>query len=71
MTNTKEQVDGFLYSERVDGKFIGKVVKTGKIVFEIKGDLSAITSINYTVEAPYGMNYRPVGEDKTAEIILK
>ncbi|CAH1230632.1 hypothetical protein PAECIP111891_06704 [Paenibacillus allorhizoplanae] len=71
VTNTKEQVSGYLYSEQVDGEFIGKVVKTGKIVFEIKGDLTSITSLNYVVEGPSDKNYKRVGETKTTEIILK
>jgi hypothetical protein len=55
----------------VDGDFIGKVVKTGKIVFEIKGDLNSITSLNYVVDGPSDSKYQRVGEDKTTQIILK
>ncbi|SDP13155.1 hypothetical protein SAMN04487897_13836, partial [Paenibacillus sp. yr247] len=71
ITNTKEQVEGYLHSQEVGGEFIGKVVKNGKIVFEIKGDLSAITSLNYVVSGPSDKSFKRVGEDKTTEIILK
>jgi hypothetical protein len=72
VTNTKEQVEsGSFSSERVGGEFIGKVVKTGKIVFEIKGDLNTITSLSYVVDGSSNSNYERVGEDKTTEIILK
>lgn len=71
VTNTKEQVSGYLHSEQVDGEFLGKVVKKGKIVFEIKGDLSAISSFNYNISGPIGKDYKRIGEAKTTEIILK
>ncbi|MEK8130062.1 stalk domain-containing protein [Paenibacillus filicis] len=72
VTNTKEQVDTSLfYSDQVGGEFIGKVVKKGKIVFEVKSSLSDVTSLNYKVTAPFGESFNRVGEDKTTEIILK
>lgn len=71
--NTKEQIDrGSFQSDQVGGEFIGKIVKTGKIAFEVKGDLEAITSMNYVVDgAMNGETYALVGQDKTVEIILK
>lgn len=70
--NTKEQVTGDLFnSDEVDGDFIGKVVKSGKIVFVVKSDLSQINSISYVVKGPNDSNYASLGEDKTTELILK
>lgn len=70
ITNTKEQIDGKSGAERIGGDFIGKVKKTGQIVFPIKGDLNSITSFNYVITGPLGDSGR-VGENKTTEIILK
>ena len=47
VTNTKEQVNG---SSDISGIFKGKVVKSGKITFEMKGDVSSVTSFNYFVD---------------------
>jgi hypothetical protein len=73
VTNAKEQVEnGILNSDDVDGEFIGKVIKSGKIVFEIKGDLDAVTSFNYVIEgARNKTSYAKIGDDKTVEVILK
>lgn len=70
VTNTKEQIDGESGSEPIGGEYIGKVVKTGQVIFPVKGDLNSITSFNYVVSGPSGKSGR-VGEDKTVEIILK
>jgi hypothetical protein len=49
-TKHKEQIDmPSFQSDRVDGEFVGKVVKSGRIVFETKSDLDKITSFNYVV----------------------
>lgn len=70
--NTKEQIDRSSFqSDNVDGDFIGKIVKPGKIVFEVKGDLDKITSFNYVIRGAYDKEYNQVGEDKTVVIVLK
>jgi hypothetical protein len=74
--NTKEQIDGvgpLMYSEDVGGRFMGKVVKKGKLAIPIKSSkLEDITSLNIKVSgAINGDTYKSVGEDKTTEIILK
>lgn len=70
--NTKEQANGDLYnSDDVAGEFIGKVVKTGKIVFVVKSDLSQVNSISYLIKGPNDSSYTRLGEDKTTDIILK
>jgi hypothetical protein len=73
--NTKEQIENPapLQSDDVGGEFLGKVIKSGKIAFEVKGDITAITSMNYTIRGAIKADspYSSVGPDRTAEIILK
>jgi hypothetical protein len=74
--NTKEQIDdvsALMYSEDVGGRFMGKVVKKGKLTIPLKSSkLEDITSLNMTVSGPInGETYKSVGEDKTTEVILK
>jgi hypothetical protein len=71
--NTKEQADSSLWnSDDVGGEFIGKVIKSGKIVFEVKSDLLMISSVTYKVSGPSNSKaYTHLGEDKVTEIILK
>jgi hypothetical protein len=74
--NTKEQIDdisALMYSEDVGGRFMGKVVKKGKLTIPLKSSkLEDITSLNMTVSgAINGETYKSVGQDKTTEIILK
>jgi hypothetical protein len=73
VTNTKEQIDADLFrSDQVSGDFIGKVVKKGKVVFEVKGDITAIDSISYTITgAVNSKTYEKLGEDTTTDIVLK
>lgn len=70
--NTKEQTNGALFhSDDVGGEFIGKVIKSGKIVFEVKSKLGDISSINFSVDGPFNSDsFTRIGEDKKAEIIL-
>jgi hypothetical protein len=73
--NTKEQTDGMkslTLSDDVDGTFNGKVVKTGKIAFEVKSDLTTVNSISYIITGPHDPKTgNSLGEDKTTELILK
>jgi hypothetical protein len=71
LTNTKEQTQGYHYSEPVGGDFLGNVIKKGKLIFEIGGDLSSITGFNFTIDPPIGNDYAKVGEKTTTEILLK
>ncbi|GGF87895.1 stalk domain-containing protein [Paenibacillus abyssi] len=71
VTNTKEQVAGYTY-ESLGGEYKGKVIKKGKIIFEVKSDINQITSLNYFVDAAFdGASYSSIGEDVVTEIILK
>lgn len=72
--NTKEQVErgNSLQSDQVGGEFIGKVLKTGKVVFEVKGDLKDVTSFSYVLDSPVNAEtYKSVGQEKTVEVVLK
>lgn len=71
--NTKEQIESASFSsDRVGGEFVGKVIKSGKIIFEVKGDLTAVTSMNYVVDGAYNSDsYARIGQNKTADIVLK
>jgi hypothetical protein len=71
ITNTKEQTQGYHYSEPVGGDFLGNVIKQGKLRFEIRGDLSSINSFNFSIDPPIGNDYEKVGEKTTTEILLK
>jgi hypothetical protein len=71
ITNTKEQTQGYHYSEPVGGDFLGNVIKKGKLIFEIRGELSSITGFNFTIDSPIGNDYAKVGEKITTEFLLK
>jgi hypothetical protein len=71
--NTKEQVDTAIFnSDSIDGDFLGKVIKKGKMVYEVKGDLSEINSAVISIAGPLDKKtYDSLGEAKTAEILLQ
>lgn len=71
--NTKEQIDsiGALNSDRVGGDFIGKVVKKGKLVYEVSSNLNEITSITYKVNGAFNDKLDRLGDNKITEILLK
>ncbi|QYR20779.1 copper amine oxidase N-terminal domain-containing protein [Paenibacillus sp. sptzw28] len=72
VTNTKEQINAAVFlSDDVGGDFKGKVIKKGKIVFEVSGDIDAITSFNYFVSGAIGGSFERIGEDAKTEIILQ
>lgn len=71
VTNTQEQTQGYHYSDAVSGDFLGNVKKTGKLRFEIMGDLSAISSFKFMIEEPIGSEYETVGEKTTTEVVFK
>lgn len=74
VTNTNKTAYYTYDRNMINGDFIGKVVKTGKIVFEIKGevDVLAISSMNYFVDAPLKEIVGDVGgKDEVVELILK
>ncbi|MDB5055463.1 MAG: hypothetical protein JWM44_3513 [Bacilli bacterium] len=69
--NTKEQITADMFnSDSVGGDFIGKVVKTGKIIFVVKGDLTKVNSASFVVKGPYDSGYKSLGDDKTTDLIL-
>ncbi|AFC29453.1 stalk domain-containing protein [Paenibacillus mucilaginosus] len=64
ITNTQEQINGSAASDPVGGEFNGKVIKTGKIVFEVE-NLDGITSLQYFAEGAYKEGYNPAGANIT------
>jgi hypothetical protein len=70
--NTKEQVNADSFSsDSVGGEFIGKVIKKGKIAFEVTSNFDEVNSINFKLDGAFNMkDYTRVGEDKTTEILL-
>ncbi|WEK53307.1 MAG: stalk domain-containing protein [Candidatus Cohnella colombiensis] len=72
VTNTKEQARHSSDTNMINGEFKGKVIQSGKAVFEIKGDLTAITSMNYFIDAPFKVSLGDVGgKDEVIEIVLQ
>jgi hypothetical protein len=71
VTNTKEQAQGYHYSDAVGGDFLGNVIKTGKLRFELQGDLSTITGFKYIIDPPISQDYEKIGEETTTEVLLK
>jgi hypothetical protein len=53
--NTGEQIeDGIMYSENVDGDFLGKAYKSGKIVLQVKkSNLDSIKSLQISVDGAF------------------
>jgi hypothetical protein len=70
--NTKEQSEGesALYSDDVEGEFLGNVVKKGNIVFEIKGDLSSINHITYKISGASNDKFDQLGDATITDINL-
>jgi len=62
--NTGEQIeDAILYSENVEGDFLGRAVKKGKIVLKVKSDLNAVRSMQYYIHGAVGDSFETIGED--------
>ncbi|MBA2877198.1 hypothetical protein HNR63_000225 [Anoxybacillus kamchatkensis] len=62
--NTGEQIeDAILYSENVEGDFLGRTVKKGKIVLKVKSDLNAVRSMQYYIHGAVGDSFETIGED--------
>lgn len=71
-TSTGEQIDAeMMFVEQVGGDFIGKVKKSGEIVFLAESDPKEITQIKYIVEGPSDANFEPLAEQYTVEIPTK
>jgi hypothetical protein len=71
VTNTKEQIRGYTY-DSISGEYKGKVIKKGSYFYEVKGDVTAIRSLNLFVDAAYESNtYDNLSDEKSTEIILE
>ncbi|HZG87289.1 stalk domain-containing protein [Paenibacillus sp.] len=73
--NTKEQAEAAMslfHSDDVGGEFVGKVVKKGKIVVEVKSDVSEITSLSFRVSGPFNAeSFETIGAEQTVDIVLQ
>lgn len=71
-TNTGEQIDASLVlSEDVGGEFIGKVKKTGNVIFLANSAPEKITDIKFIADAPNDENFESLGERYTVDIKTK
>lgn len=71
-TNTGEQIDAeMMFVDEIGGDFIGKVKKSGEIVFLAESDPKEITNIKYIVDGPSDENFEPLAEKYTVEIPTK
>lgn len=71
-TNTGEQIDASLVlSEDVGGEFIGKVKKTGNVIFLANSAPEEITDIKFIADAPNDENFESLGERYTVDVKTK
>lgn len=70
--NTQEQVDSdSIHSDSVGGEFIGKVIKTGNIVYPVKSDFSKITSFKLKIDGVSNSNLDNLSNSTLTNIIIK
>lgn len=71
-TNTGEQIDAaIVLSDDVGGEFIGKVKKSGNIIFLAESDPKKITDVKFIVEGPSDANFTSLAERYTVEVKTK
>lgn len=71
-TNTGEQIESeLMFVDQIGGDFIGKVKKSGEVVFLAESEPKEITQIKYIVEGPSDANFEPLAEQYTVEIPTK
>lgn len=64
--NTKEQAEGgksLFYSDNVSGDFIGNVIKSGKIVFQVNSNLADVNEITFSASGAFNQEFTKIGED--------
>lgn len=70
--NTKEQVDtGIFNSDDIDGEFNGKVVKEGRIVFEVKSNLDDITDLRFNAGSAIDESWDRLSDEQEVHIVLE
>lgn len=71
-TNTGEQIEAELFlSDQIGGEFIGKVKKSGNILFVAKSQPKDITSIKYILDGPHDQELNSLADRYTVEIPTK
>ena len=71
-TNTGEQIEAELFlSDQIGGEFIGKVKKSGNILFVAKSQPKDITSIKYILDGPHDQELNQLADRYTVEIPTK
>lgn len=71
-TNTGEQIQAELFlSDQIGGEFIGKVKKSGNVLFVAKSQPEDITSIKYILDGPHDRELNPLADRYTVEIPVK
>lgn len=71
-TNTGEQIEAELFlSDQIGGEFIGKVKKSGNILFVAKSQPKDITSIKYILDGPHDQELNKLADRYTVEIPTK
>ncbi|MDI3234153.1 hypothetical protein QK289_03965 [Exiguobacterium antarcticum] len=71
-TNTGEQINAeVVYSDDVGGEFIGKVKKSGNIIFVAQSNPKEITNVKFIVEGPSDASFTSLTDRYTVEIPTK
>ncbi|MCT4792426.1 MULTISPECIES: DUF4352 domain-containing protein [Exiguobacterium] len=71
-TNTGEQIEADLFlSDQIGGEFIGKVKKSGNVLFLAKSQPKDITSIKYILDGPHDQELNSLADRYTVEISTK
>lgn len=72
-SNTKEQVDcDMLFSEYIDGEFLGKVVHEGTLTYILpKTKAEELLQITLHIDAPHDENFENIGENIKIDIKIE
>lgn len=70
VSSTKEQVDpSMLYSDYIDGDFLGQVVKSGSLVYILpNSNANDITSISLRISAPIDSDWNSLSDDISIDL---
>jgi hypothetical protein len=67
--NTGEQIeDAILYSQNVDGDFLGNTIKKGKIVLKVNSNLDRVNLIKCNIDGAFDESYEQIGDDLSLKI---
>lgn len=73
ISSTKEQVDSsLLFSDYIDGEFLGQVVKSGSLVYILpNSNANDITSINLRISAPTDSEWNSLSDDISIDLTFE